>query len=72
MSWWLAVFQIFSTEEAFGSREHATDHDDAKAKAKERFEEPLDGLTESTPEGASDNGDYSCLVVAEGSARTHD
>lgn len=70
MSWWLAIFKKFSDESAWGSREHATDHDDAKAKAKERYEEALDGLTESVPEGSEDNGDYYCIVVAEGSART--
>jgi hypothetical protein len=66
MIWYLATFQEFATEEAWGSREHAVDATLAKAAAKDRYEERLEGLVESEPEGATDNGDYSCVVVVEG------
>jgi hypothetical protein len=59
------VFVTFSDESAHPWQGRAQDHDDAKAKAFEHFEEPLDGLTESTPEGSTDNGDYSCEVTNE-------
>lgn len=63
--YWLVIFKMFSTEEAWGSREHAASHDAAKIAAKERYDEKLDGLTESDPEGSEDNGDYSCIAAAE-------
>lgn len=66
MIWYLATFHEFSTDEWWGSREHALDATLAKQAAKDRYDERLEGLTESTPEGASDNGDYSCVVVVEG------
>jgi hypothetical protein len=61
------VFVTFSDEQAHPWQGRAQDHDDAKAKAFAHYgdEEWMEGLVESTPEGATDNGDYSCEVTNE-------
>jgi hypothetical protein len=63
--YWLVIFKRFSTEEAWGWRGRATNHANAKENAKNDYDEALEGLTESDPEGSEDNGDYSCVAALE-------